>query len=157
VEKSHIVRLCVPGKLKLERDIRHSEFCDRRFTLKNMDPNTKPRSDNQITFCGESWGVAKKKSLLFILARREAARLGIEISANEIRIMSREFEKDFGLDDPDSKRRFLDQMGIDSETYTRVMRDFACVKRLETLFASLIDSYVEDYIRVSSARNRPMQ
>lgn len=122
-----------------------------------MDPITEPRSDDQITFCGESWGVAKKKSLLFILARREAARLGIEISADEVRIMSREFERDFGLDDRELKGRFLEEMGIDNETYTRVMRDFACVKRLETLFSSQIDSYVEDYIRVSSARNRTMR
>lgn len=61
--------------------------------------------------------VAQKKVLLCLLAEREAARRGIEISDAEVQAEADQFRRAFGLTDADDTTNWMDSVGLDADSF----------------------------------------
>jgi hypothetical protein len=101
---------------------------------------------------GETVDVARKKTLLRLLARREAARGGIELPFAEVQAASDGFREHFGLTTADATEGWLRTAGLTSETFRELMLDAALITRLERELAAELDDGLVDQARLSSVR-----
>lgn len=106
------------------------------------------------TACGETLAVLRKKALLRLLARREAARLGLVVTQAEMQAEAERFLAAAGLDDGAALAGWLDASGLGEAAFAAALQDFALVRLLEDRLAREIDALVPDQIAVSSARLR---
>ncbi len=107
---------------------------------------------NQLLRIGETLPVVRKKVLLRLLARHEAARLGLEITPDELQERADRFRAQYGLLTAEDTARWLEAEGLTVDAFTALMRDFCLVERLEQLYERQIDQGVADQVRVSTAR-----
>ena len=109
---------------------------------------------DDLTACGETIAVVRKKALLRILARREADRANLHPTDADLQATSEQFRRNFGLTDGDELDRWLDAVALSRDGYARAMRDFAVVRLIEELYAGEVDGLVADHIAISTARFR---
>jgi hypothetical protein len=107
---------------------------------------------DQVLRIGETLPVVRKKVLLRLLARHEGARLGLEITPDELQERADRFRAEYGLLTAEDTARWLVAEGLTVDAFTALMRDFCLVERLEQLYERQIDQGVADQIRVSTAR-----
>lgn len=110
---------------------------------------------DRVTACGETLAVVRKKTLLRILARREAERADLHPSDADVEAMAQHFRQHHGLLDSDELSRWLDSQALSHEGFITAMRDFTVVHMVEKQYAGDIDRLVADHIAVSTARCRP--
>jgi FKBP-type peptidyl-prolyl cis-trans isomerase (trigger factor) len=101
----------------------------------------------------ENRAVAEKKVLMCLLATREAARLGIEITEAKVQSTSDEFRRTFGLEDGDAMADWMKKVELDLESYTQFMRYFAAVNLVQASLGSEIESLLETYQKIQSVRH----
>lgn len=98
--------------------------------------------------------VIRKKVLLQILAVREAERLGITATPEEVISAAAGFRNMFQLTEEDEFRSWLERESIPSERFERVMYQFATVARVENFYAAEIERQVSDMSRIDAAKSR---
>jgi len=108
----------------------------------------------RLTACGESMAVVRKKALLRILARHDAACAGIIITPAEITATSEWFRRDFGLEADEDFLHWMEDQRLTDATFANAMHDFALVRLLEEHYAGQIDDLVSNQISISTARLR---
>jgi hypothetical protein len=101
---------------------------------------------------GETVDVARKKALLRLLARHEAARAGIELPFADVQAASDGFREHFGLTTADATEGWLQTAGLTAETFRELMVDAALIDRLERELADELDGALVDQARLSSVR-----
>jgi hypothetical protein len=101
---------------------------------------------------GVSKAVLAKKVLLSILAINEASRLGITITEADVQTVSGWFRESFGLENEEEMRAWLEQVGLDLNSYLRVMHGFAAVSHAQARYAAEIDSLIGIHEKVASIR-----
>ena len=111
-------------------------------------------SADQLTACGETLAVVRKKALLRILARREAERAGLNVTDADIAATLEKFCHDFGLAEQKELSRWLAQQQLSEAGFAKAMLDFTIVRLLEQAYAGQIDELVPDHIAISTARFR---
>ncbi|WP_407520163.1 hypothetical protein [Methylobacterium oryzisoli] len=109
---------------------------------------------DEPTACGETLAVVRKKALLRILARREAARGGLAVTQAAVEAEAALFRAAAGLHDDAALAGWLDTAGLSGAAFATAMHDFALVRLLEDRLAREIDGLVSDQIAVSTARLR---
>jgi|GEM_PF-2259521 len=83
---------------------------------------------------GETVAVSRKKVLLRLLAGREAERLGIVISARQIRETTEAFRRQFGLLAEADFKCWLVEAGFDGPAFEKFVREIALVEMIEAHF-----------------------
>jgi hypothetical protein len=109
---------------------------------------------DQVLRGGETMAVVRKKVLLRLLARREAAHLGLQVTSDELQARADRFRADYGLLTAADTTRWLAAEGLTPHAFTALVRDFCLVDKLEQLYERQVDHGVADQIRVSTARAR---
>jgi hypothetical protein len=108
----------------------------------------------RLTACGESVAVVRKKTLLRLLARREADRANLSATEADVQAMSDQFRLSHGLTRDEDWERWRCAGGLSPDGYSTAIRDFVLVRLVEEHFAQEIDGLVSDHIAVSAARVR---
>ncbi|ACA14686.1 uncharacterized conserved protein [Methylobacterium sp. 4-46] len=114
-----------------------------------------PRPVEPLTACGETVAVVRKKALLRLLARREAARLGLRATPEQVRETESQFRLCFGLAAAEDLAGWLAESGLDPAGFAEAMRDFTLVRLLEESLAPEIDRLAAAQVAVGTARLRP--
>ena len=104
---------------------------------------------------GENSIVTSKKALLAYLATKEAERIGLEITEDEVQAASDNFRRRFNLQDQEATDRWFRNAGLSLEAYSSVMRDFATVLKLERHYAGVIEPILGNHRRVATAQMLP--
>lgn len=102
----------------------------------------------------ESRAVAEKKVLLCLLAMREAERLGIRITSDDVQKTSDDFRVSFDLEDSDATAEWMKRAGLDDASYTRFMHYMTAVKLVQESLGPDIEALLELYTKVESVRHR---
>lgn len=108
----------------------------------------------QITACGETMAVVRKKALLRILARHAMDRAGVCVTEADVKATSDWFRRGFGLLAGEDFSRWLESQKLTTSAFAKAMHDFALVRLLEEAYAAEIDELVPDQIAISTARLR---
>lgn len=102
----------------------------------------------------EQRAVMRKKALYRVLARHEAQRLGLEISAADVQATTDEFRRCFQLTRADDMRAWMEKTGMGMRELGELMRDITLIERLEERYAAEIDAGLQDQLRLLDARER---
>jgi len=102
--------------------------------------------------CGESDAVVRKKTLLRLLARKEAARSDLRPTSTEVQAMSEKFRNSFSIHDGAAMEKWLNSKQLSVASYVEAMHDFILVDSLEAAFSEEIDILALEHVAVSSAR-----
>jgi hypothetical protein len=108
----------------------------------------------ELTACGETMAVVRKKTLLRILACHDAERTGISVTEADVRATSDWFRRSFGLLADEEFSSWTDRHNLTEAAFARAMHDFFVVRRLEEVYAREINELVSDQIAISTARLR---
>lgn len=143
-----------PGRFQprftLERTV-FLEALEREVDLeRSAGPVPSPEELKQVTVTGELLGFARRKVLLRILARKELAHRGIEVSDEDVQRAADAFRRDYGLTRVDDMRRWMRDVGIGLEDFTEVMRDFAGLSILDELYARDVDRLLPQHLQIRS-------
>jgi hypothetical protein len=109
---------------------------------------------NELTACGETLAVVRKKVLLRILARESAERSRLSITDADLERTSEQLRSEFNLLENDEHSRWLTDQGLTPAAYSRAMRDFTIVRLLEETYAERIDELVAEHVAISAVRLR---
>ncbi|GAA4402873.1 hypothetical protein GCM10023168_13820 [Fodinibacter luteus] len=101
---------------------------------------------------GETSDVARKKTLLRILARREASRAGVELGAEDVQRAADAFRAAFHLDDEETTLEWLRTAGLTREAFADLMRDAALIEALQEHLAAEVDLGAVEQARLATAR-----
>lgn len=110
--------------------------------------------EDRPTASGETWAVARKKTLLRILARREAERLGLRVAEADLQATTEHFRRSYGLDESGDLARWRAAQGVSEAAFALAMHDFTMIRLVEAALAADIDGLVDDHIAVGTARLR---
>lgn len=100
--------------------------------------------DNPLFRASESEGANRKKTLLRLLACREAERLGIDPSAHELAEVRAEFREMFELQSDAAFEAWLQAAALSRTRFEQLMRGLYLIATLEDHFAADIDREVAD-------------
>ncbi|MDD9967917.1 MAG: MBL fold metallo-hydrolase [Myxococcales bacterium] len=112
------------------------------------------RNNEETTPGGDSVAWLKKKALLGILAREHARLLGVFPSPSAVRATSDNFRKRFGLSRVADTRRFFDEQGLDTTTWSEMMTDICAIDTVEAVLSGAVLARVPAVARVWNARAR---
>lgn len=108
----------------------------------------------QLTACGETLAVVRKKALLRILACHDADRAGINVTDSDIESTSDWFRRGFGLSADEDFSHWLECQKLTLPAFAKAMYDFTVVRLLEETYAEQINELVSNQIAISTARLR---
>lgn len=108
----------------------------------------------ELSRCGETFAVVRKKILLRLLAREHAERLGLDVTEDELRRRLREYRAAYGLESKAEAQRFLDEEGLSLEDLLDVLRDAALVEALEERLRAEIAALERAQVSSTMARER---
>jgi hypothetical protein len=111
----------------------------------------------ELTACGETVAVVRKKALLRILACHDADRTGTSVTDAQIRATSDWFRRGFGLLADEDFSCWLECQKLTEAAFARAMHDFTVVRLLEETYVEEINELVSDQIAISTARLRPSE
>jgi hypothetical protein len=114
----------------------------------------KTEGAGELTACGETLAVVRKKALLRILARRDADRANIRVTDADVQATSEQFRRSFGLADGNELADWIAHQALTEAAYAQAMHDFTIVRLLEEAYAEEINELVPDHIAISIARLR---
>jgi len=114
----------------------------------------KTEGAGDLTACGETLAVVRKKALLRILAHRDADRANIRPADAEVQATSEQFRRNYGLADGNELADWMAHQGLTEAAYARAMHDFTIVRLLEEAYAEEINELVPDHIAIATARLR---
>jgi hypothetical protein len=100
--------------------------------------------------------VIRKKVLLRILARHEANRIHLPVSAEDIQVMIDEFRTQYNLIDADQMEKWLTSIGLTNESFIHMMYDLTIIKRLEEEYAMDVTKELPNHILLSSIQEKPV-
>jgi hypothetical protein len=106
---------------------------------------------------GGSVDVARKKVLLGMLASKEAARVGLSSSAEEVDEMTSWFRETYGLDSDAELSAWLAQTGLGGDPFERAMRRFTAVVKMEEIARPELERETEEYLRLYGAASDHQQ
>ena len=98
-------------------------------------------------------GLVRHEVLLRLLARREATRLGMDCSDDELAEAARIYADSLACA-YDEVIESLDVAGIDKESFFSLMRDAMLLDKLDHYYDQHINSHVADHIRMRAFRKR---
>jgi|SRR5437899_88476 hypothetical protein len=108
----------------------------------------------ELTACGETMAVVRKKCLLRILARRDADHADISIAGSDMQATSDWFRGSFGLLAEEDFSNWIESQKLTKAAFASAMHDFAIVRLLEQAYAEEINELVPNQIAISTARFR---
>jgi thiopeptide-type bacteriocin biosynthesis protein len=88
----------------------------------------------------ESNAVVRKKALLRLLAEREAERLQLTPSDEEVAAYEDSFRRSFGLGEPGAVARWLAAAGLDAAQFRELMRAGTIIESLQSLLEPQVSS-----------------
>jgi hypothetical protein len=145
-----------PAPLQVDYHVERTIFLDRLAReveqAQALGIELGPEDANVPEVVGETLAVLRKKTLLRILARNEAAHIGLEVTAQEVQEVADSFRVDYGLHSADALRAWLADVGLTLSAFSVLMRDVALVQKLEHLYDREIDQGVADQIRLARVR-----
>jgi hypothetical protein len=100
----------------------------------------------------ETAAVMRRRALTSILARHEAERIGLVVSAESVAQVTRWYRARFELLKRSDVDDFLTFAGIDHADFSKVMRSFATIDELELHHQARIQTEIPAYRAVLSAR-----
>jgi hypothetical protein len=83
--------------------------------------------------------ILRRRILLRVLAEREIMRRGLPLLEDEIEDTSDRFRECFGLFESGEMMSWLTFSGLNQEAFTRQMRDFAAVIKLDLLSSDALE------------------
>lgn len=98
--------------------------------------------------------VIRKKVLLRILARHEANRIHLPISAEDVQSMIDEFRIQYNLIDAGQMEKWLTSIGLTNEAFINMMYDLTIIKRLEEEYAMDVTKELPNHILLSSIQEK---
>jgi hypothetical protein len=119
----------------------------------------RPDGNNSIEVLarqGEDAIVTSKKALLTYLSAKEAERIGLEITDDEVEATSNDFRRRLNLYDQEATMQWLKKAGMSPAAYSAVMRGFAAVLKLENHYAGVIEPLLTSHRRMAIAIGSPL-
>lgn len=147
-------RSAAPGARPVERtvflDQLETEVARRALVdADGRDPASVTDPDTVLPH-GETLGVTRKKVLLRLLIRREAARLGLEVSPGELQAAADDFRRSAGLLSYDETLAWFAGRHISEAAWTAFLRDRVLAAKLDRLLDREIDGAVADHVRLAT-------
>lgn len=121
----------------------------RRRAVEELGGASPELDDDAVLPHGETLAVTRKKVMLRLLVRREAARLGLDATADELQAEADRFRLESGLHQLDATLRWFADRGITEETWTRFLTDRVLATKVERTLAHEIDAEVADHVRIA--------
>ncbi|TYO68389.1 hypothetical protein FXV83_00725 [Bradyrhizobium hipponense] len=121
---------------------------------RTIDGWIKTNDAAELTACGETMAVVRKKCLLRILACQDADRANISITGSDIQATSDWFRRGFGLLAEEDFSHWIESQKLTKAAFASAMHDFTIVRLLEQAYAEEIDELVPNQIAISTARLR---
>jgi hypothetical protein len=121
---------------------------------RTIDGLMKTNDAAELTACGDTMGVVRKKCLLRILARHDADRANISITGSDIQATSDWFRRGFGLLAEEDFSHWIESQNLTKTAFASAMHDFTIVRLLEQAYAEEINELVPNQIAISTARFR---
>lgn len=90
--------------------------------------------------------------LLRILARREATRLGLDCTEDELREGTEVFARELALDGLVAMQEDLDNAGIEQSSFLSLMKDGVLLGKLDFFYDQDIRSSIADHLRIRTFR-----
>ncbi|MCA9688683.1 MAG: hypothetical protein KC636_03690 [Myxococcales bacterium] len=102
---------------------------------------------------GETLEGARKRVLLRMLARHEAARLGLTVGDDEVIETARWFRARYDLLSRERMIAWLEFAGLSLDEFVEMMRDFTTLARVQAHHAADIDAELAQNRKISSVRD----
>ncbi len=102
----------------------------------------------------EELGVIRKKALLRFLARREADRIGLTVSSQDMQAVIDDFRLRRGLLSSAEMNAWLQSKELTSEVFVRAIHDLAIVSRIEEIYGEDVEREIRDHMQIESAREK---
>jgi hypothetical protein len=104
------------------------------------------------TWSGDSMAMLRKQTLLRVLARREADRQGLSLTADEVTATLANFRARYELTDDATLDAFLAEAGLSWEELVQGVADITMVDRIERFLRFEVDREVGRHLRLTQAR-----
>lgn len=121
---------------------------------RTIDGWMKTNDAAELTGCGETMAVVRKKCLLRILACHDADRANISITGSDVQATSDWFRLGFGLVAEEDFSHWIDSQKLTRAAFASAMHDFTITRLLEQAYAEEINELVPNQIAISTARFR---
>jgi thiopeptide-type bacteriocin biosynthesis protein len=105
----------------------------------------------------QSVAVFRKKALLFLLAQREAQRLGMSVEADEIEAIVQVTRAQNHLWTEESLNEWRAAVGFDLPCFQAFMRECAVVAKLDDVLNDQLSALAEKLMRIDQVRQSSMQ
>lgn len=144
-----------PGPFRAGFTLEHTEFLER--FRNEVDLSHVARIDRQAAEEHEllrgciSVAELREKQLLRILARREAERMGWQLSETEVQEKAEAFRGRCGLDTAESAGGWMDAEGLSETAFWEFINDACLIDRLRRLYGHAIERGLVDQLRIATA------
>jgi hypothetical protein len=144
-----------PGPLRASFTLERTEFLERFRNEVELSRVTRldypPANEHEALRGGETVAELRGKQLLRILARREAERLGWQLTEEEVQEKAELFRGRHGLLAAESMSRWMETEGLSETAFWEFINDACLIDRLRRLYGHAIERGLADQLRVATA------
>jgi hypothetical protein len=147
-----------PPAFKVDYEVPRTLFFDALYN--EVDRVMATRDDRAefdpevVLWTGETMPVVRKQQLLRVLSRREAERIGIQLTPEEVSQTVNGFRHRYGLTDDDETQRWLSEADLSWAQFVEAMAEMTMVEKMERVYSVEVDAALHRLIKLAQARAR---
>jgi hypothetical protein len=145
-----------PGPFHATFTLERTEFLERFRNEVELSRVTRldrpPTDEHEVLRGGETMAELRGKQLLRILARREAERLGWQLTVDEVEEKAELFRARHGLLAPEKMLGWMEAEGLSEAAFWQFINDDCLIDRLRRLYGHDIERGLADQLRFGTAR-----
>lgn len=144
-----------PGRFCANFTLERTEFLERFRNEVELSSVTQldqqPAEEHELLRGGETVAELREKQLLRILARREAERLGWQLTEEEVQEKAELFRSRHGLEAPANMTTWMETEGLSETMFWEFINDACLIDRLRRLYGHAIERGLPDQLRIATA------
>jgi hypothetical protein len=146
-----------PAQKQVAYEFEHTDMWQRFVSTQSME-QTIGETDNavltELRLEGLSYYRVKGAALLRQLALQQTNHQNVSISRRELKQVSNDFRRQVGMLDRASIDHWLVDNNLDLQTFDRLMIEETRLKKLESLYASILPQSIIDHLHLSGEYSR---
>jgi len=144
-----------PGPFCANFTLQRTEFLERFHNEVELSRVTQldrqPAEEHELLRGGATVAELREKQLLRILARREAERMGWQLTEEEVQEKAELFRSHHGLESPANMANWMESEGLSETMFWQFINDACLIDRLRRLYGHAIESGLPDQLRIATA------
>lgn len=144
-----------PGRKQVDYQLERTVFLEQlrhEVALSEVaGPDRAAAHDGERLRAGQTRATLRERQLLRLLARREAERLGWQLTTDEVQDLGDRFRVERGLASPDATRAWMEAEGLSEAAFWRHVQDACLIERLHRMHAQEVEAGLPDELRIATA------